>query len=67
VPRSGVIPERRFTTKGCINMCPYFDTEGMEHSMVCNHPFWKDKEPYANYIITQDNRGIGKFPKKCPL
>jgi hypothetical protein len=48
-------------------MCPYFDTEGMEHSMVCNHPFWKDKEPYANYIITQDNRGIGKFPKKCPL
>ena len=34
--------------------------------MQCNHPYWEDKEPYANMIITQYN---GKYtaPEKCPL
>lgn len=45
--------------------CPMFGTEGMERMMVCNHPYWDDKDCYANVIIDQTSRkGI---PKLCPL
>jgi hypothetical protein len=37
--------------------------------MVCNviHPYWDDKTPYENMIITQDNSKNGNIPQKCPL
>lgn len=46
--------------------CPFFGTEGGPGPiMVCNHPFWNTKAPYAGCIITQENRtGI---PEACPL
>lgn len=46
--------------------CPHFGVEGMEKSMVCNHPYWKDKPFYANYIISYPIVDKG-FPKQCPL
>ena len=35
--------------------------------MMCGHPFWDDKEPYAGAIITHENSKDGKFPELCPL
>ena len=50
----------------CYNSCPYFTTEGMEHSMVCGHPYFDDKPIYSNYIISHPECDRG-FPKKCPI
>lgn len=50
--------------EGCYHECMFFGTssDGME----CTHPYFEDKEPYDNMIITQDN-SRGKIPEKCPL
>jgi hypothetical protein len=53
------------TITGCIHQCPYFETEGMEHLMICTHPE-TPQTGYDNAIITQDN-GRDRFPEKCPL
>lgn len=53
------------TITGCIHQCPYFETEGMEHLMVCTHPD-TPQTSYDNAIISWDN-GYEKFPPKCPL
>lgn len=45
--------------------CPFFTVEGMEHMMICGHPFWLDKPAYSGAIITQSNRD--SIPEKCPL
>ena len=50
----------------CYHGCPFFTVEGQEHMMYCNHPYWKDKEPYAGAIINQGNCH-GTVPAACPL
>lgn len=45
--------------------CPLFSTEGMEHMMYCNHPYWRSKGAYSGAIITQDT--VNSIPPKCPL
>ena len=49
----------------CFHGCWFFNVsmDGME----CNHPYWRDKKPYENMIITQGNSRDGKIPEKCPL
>jgi hypothetical protein len=54
------------TIDKCYHTCPYFDLEGMEHCMICTHPYFKDKEAYANCIISHPDCDDG-FPKDCPL
>lgn len=52
------------TTKVAVcRNCPYYwvSMDGME----CGHPYWKDKGPYDNMIITQQN--VRTIPKECPL
>lgn len=51
--------------KQCFHSCPFFGNS--MDGMQCNHPYWDDKEPYDNMIITQDNSRDGKIPEKCPL
>jgi hypothetical protein len=55
-----------FIIERCINECPFFDYEGMERVMVCNHPTFRNSDdPYAGWIISRD---IGDgFPEKCPI
>lgn len=57
--------EQEIKIKGCYNTCCFFisQSDGME----CNHPYWKDRSPYENMIITQINSRDGKIPEKCPL
>jgi hypothetical protein len=50
----------------CYHTCPYFGLEDGK-IMVCNHTFFKDKPPYSNYIITQENSRNGQVPDECPL
>ena len=51
--------------KQCYIHCPFYHSsmDGME----CTHPYWDDKGPYDNMIITQKNSKDGKFPEECPL
>lgn len=51
--------------KGCYYMCPFFGVS--EDGMECRHPYFKDKKPYENMIISQDNSKNGKIPEKCPF
>ncbi|MFW5847670.1 MAG: hypothetical protein ACOCVF_02010 [bacterium] len=50
---------------GCYHECYFFgiDSDGMR----CNNPYFDDKKPYENMIITQQNSRNGKIPEKCPL
>ena len=48
----------------CWNECPFFETES--ECMVCGHPYFKDKLPYANFIISHPDCDNG-FPDECPL
>lgn len=55
----------------CYHQCPYFDTEDMEHLMVCNHPDMRKAareagDPYIRAIISHPECDTG-FPAKCPL
>jgi hypothetical protein len=59
-----IIMETIIKIMRCMYRCPFYTTEGQV--MACNHPFWKTKEPYDNYIITQEN-GRDSIPEKCPL
>lgn len=49
----------------CYQSCPFFMST--PDAMVCNHPYWEDKEPYSNMIITHENSRDGNIPPKCPL
>lgn len=55
--------EKEITT--CFHSCPFFGIS--MDGMHCNHPFWDDKNPYENMIITQENSRNGNFPEQCPL
>ena len=48
----------------CFYNCTFFgkSVDGME----CQHPYFKDKEPYSNMIITHEN-SRDTIPEKCPL
>lgn len=45
----------------CYSRCPFFKNsmDGIE----CSHPYWDEKNPYDNMIITHINSKDGKFPK----
>lgn len=58
--------ESTAVVESCFHGCPFFSTEGMEHLMLCEHPYWHDKGSYAGAIITHDN-SHGRVPDKCPL
>ena len=61
------IPAKTVTIDKCYHTCPYFTTEGGPGPvMVCNHPYFDDKESYDNYIISHPKCDTG-FPDKCPL
>lgn len=49
----------------CRNRCPFYSSN--MDGMFCGHPYWDDKKPYDNMIITQSNSVDGKIPLKCPL
>lgn len=49
----------------CYKGCPFFGSS--MDGMQCNHPYWKDKEAYANMIMTQKNCKNGNIPEQCPL
>ena len=52
----------------CYHECPYFSLDGGPGPvMVCNHPYFKDKEGYAGAIINHDEDIKNGFPTKCPL
>lgn len=55
---------KREVIKNCIHVCPFYhrSMDGME----CSHPYFYDKAPYENMIITQEN-GTNLIPLKCPL
>ena len=57
--------EKEIKITQCYQSCPFFgkSMDGME----CKHPYWEDKNPYENMIITQNNSMDGQFPEKCPL
>lgn len=57
--------EKTEIVKGCYHECRLFksDMDGMQ----CTHPYFEDKGPYENMIITQQNSRDGKIPEKCPL
>jgi len=57
--------DKDYTVKQCYHKCPFFGIS--MDGMVCDHPYWKDKKPYENMIITQDNSKNGRIPDKCPL
>jgi|AntAceMinimDraft_18_1070375.scaffolds.fasta_scaffold04883_5 hypothetical protein len=62
-----VIPSKTVTITKCFHECPYFSTEGGPSPiMVCNHPYFDDKEPYDNCIIHHPQCDTG-FPDDCPL
>ena len=46
--------------KNCYHSCPFYGNS--MDGMQCNHPYWKDKEPYDNMIITHENSMDGKIP-----
>ena len=48
----------------CYHECPLFETSS--DGMCCGHPYFHNKKPYDNMIITQDN-SKGMVPDKCPL
>lgn len=48
----------------CYHQCPFFGNS--MDGMYCGHPYWEDKEVYANMIIDHDNSHHG-VPEKCPL
>jgi len=52
----------------CYHECPYFSLDGGPGPvMMCNHPYFKDKEGYAGAIINHDEDIKNGFPTKCPL
>ena len=51
--------------KGCYHQCTFFGTD--MDGMQCVHPYFDDKGPYDNMIITQDNSRDGNIPEECPL
>jgi len=53
--------EKNYKITRCIRNCPFYTT-GMD-GMECSHPYFNDKEVYANMIITHSDI----IPKKCPL
>ena len=55
------------TITGCWRQCPHFSTEGMERAMVCEHPYFDDKDSYAGFIISWEEDIENGFPSKCPL
>lgn len=50
--------------KECYHSCPFFRTS--MDGMYCSHPYFDDKESWAEMIITQNN-SRGKIPMECPL
>ena len=48
----------------CFHRCHFFNTD--VDGMKCNHPYFEDKKPYENMIITQNN-SHGRVPDECPL
>ena len=51
--------------KECYHNCIFFSTD--VDGMKCTHPFFSDKQPYDNMIITIENSTNGNIPEKCPL
>ena len=56
--------KREITISEYFHNCPFFNVD--MDGMSCIHPYWEDKEPYENMIITQDN-SKGLIPEECPL
>ena len=45
----------------CKHWCPFYGTT--MDGMVCNHPYFDDKEAFEDMIINHRER----IPSKCPL
>jgi hypothetical protein len=61
------IPAKTVEISRCYHECPHFGLEGgPSPTMICNHPRWNDKGPYAGCIISHPECDNG-FPQMCPL
>ena len=48
----------------CWHECPHFRTT--MDGMSCGHPYWGDKNSYAN-LLDRDEVRNNVYPKSCPL
>ena len=61
------IPAKIVEISRCYHECPHFGLDGgPSPAMICNHPFWNDKEAYSGFIISHPECDTG-FPSACPL
>jgi hypothetical protein len=51
----------------CYHECPHFGLDGgPSPAMICEHPYFDNKDCYAGMIISHPQCTEG-FPPKCPL